>query len=276
MAAALSCLLAASVLAAGDGRLALRIGEESFNAVPENVEAVCRSAAGEILRHVPDYTPPRLLVIRGEGDPMVAFGTNEQGELVIRLTSDGTFWCQYAYQFAHEFCHVLCGFEDPARPGAYAAAGEEKANLWFEETLCETASLFALRAMARSWKDQAPYPNWRDFRDAFRSYTDDAVNKRGDAWRELARDGMRRFYEKRAGELAANCCNREVNGAMAAALLPLFEAEPAGWGALRYLNRNPRPEGQTFPAYMRTWLEAAPVEHRAFVASIAGLFGAGP
>jgi len=249
---------------ADEGTLSLRVEDGAFQAVPENVEAVCRSAAGELLRQFPDYEPPRLLVTKGTGDPFVAFGTNAQGEVVIRLTADSTFWCQYAYQFAHEFCHVLCGYEN-----------DDQANQWFEETLCETASLFAMRSMARAWKERPPYPNWVDYRDALRSYVDDVINGRGETGRELARDGLSAFYAKHAAELARNCCNRSLNGAMADILLHLLEAHPEHWAAVRWLNSSPSPKGETFRQYMAKWLDAVPENHKPFVRSVAELFGVG-
>ena len=37
------------------------------------------------------------------------------------------------------------------------------ANSWLEESLCETASLFTLRAMSRSWSIAPPYPAWKNY-----------------------------------------------------------------------------------------------------------------
>ncbi|MCP6756902.1 hypothetical protein NL533_35270, partial [Klebsiella pneumoniae] len=78
---------------------------------------------------------------------------NDAREIVLKLDTSNTFWSQYAYQFAHEFCHVLCGYRE-----------DDPGTQWFEETLCETASLFVLRAMAREWKTAPPYPHWKDYR----------------------------------------------------------------------------------------------------------------
>lgn len=44
------------------------------------------------------------------------------------------------------------------------------ANLWLEESLSETASLFTLRAMSRSWRSAPPYPAWRDYAPSFNDY----------------------------------------------------------------------------------------------------------
>ncbi len=59
----------------------------------------------------------------------------------IYLSVHDTYWSQYVYQFAHELCHVLTRFD--------RFKGHK--HKWFEETLCELASLFALHRLAERW-----------------------------------------------------------------------------------------------------------------------------
>lgn len=66
----------------------------------------------------------------------------------------------------------------------------------------------------------------------------------------------------------------ELNGAMAVVLLHLFEAEPARWEAIRWLNSTPPHEGDTFATHLQHWHDAVPPKHQPFVQRIAGLFGA--
>ena len=68
----------------------------------------------------------------------------------VQLTATERHWCQYAYQFAHEFCHLVI---DP-----YRCEGD--VTQWFEEVVCELASVFVLRRMAERWRSHPPYPNW--------------------------------------------------------------------------------------------------------------------
>ena len=112
------------------------------------------SAGRELGQFFPDYKIEPIVVTRGHSGPITLFHRNDRGEIVVRLDTEKTYWSQYAYQFAHEFCHVLCGF----KPGY-------EGNKWFEETLCETASLYVMRGMSRTWKTSPPYANWKDYRD---------------------------------------------------------------------------------------------------------------
>ena len=262
LAAAALASSAHGVLAgAADAMPPFRIEADAFQAGEADIRAVCSSAGAELWRYFPGYSVGALVVVRRNGGPMVAFARNERGETVIRLDTGGLYWCQYAYQFAHEFCHVLCGYDDDYR-----------GNLWFEETLAETASLFVLRAMARDWATAPPYPNWRDFRDALRRYVDDEMARFG-AVQEIYKSGMQEFYRRHRQELEKEPCGRELNGAMAVVLLRYFEEQPERWEAVRWLNSAPSPQGETFEQYLRKWRAAVPERHREFVQSVAELFG---
>ncbi len=84
-----------------------------------------------------DLRKTKVLVSKGAHGPIVLFKKGENGEHLIKLATEKLHWAQYAYQFSHEICHVLCGYEN-----------DHQGNLWFEETLCETASLYCLRRMS--------------------------------------------------------------------------------------------------------------------------------
>jgi len=240
---------------------ALRVVADGFGVGERDIRAILTSTGRELWRSFPGYEIEPIVVEFGEGAPITLFQRNAQGEIVIRLSSRETFWCQYAYQFAHEFAHVLCGYDND-----YAG------SKWFEETLCETASIFAMRAMARAWKDDPPYPNWRDYRDSLRSYADDVLVGRVYA-RELYAKGMAGFYRDHKDELERNAGDRELNGAMSLVFLHLFEEKPERWEAVRWLNSRASAEGETFVEYLQTWHDVVPLRHRQFVKQVADLYG---
>src|ERR1700756_4796293 len=85
------------------------------------------------------------------------------------LLARDTHWAQYAFQFAHELCHALANFaSNSERLQLYPP----QANLWLEESLCETASLFTLRAMSRSWRTEPPNPAWRNYAPCLDDYAE--------------------------------------------------------------------------------------------------------
>ncbi len=254
------CLVTSAALAAGPVP-AYRVDPSGFNAGKADIKAVCDSAGGTLWRHFKDYEIEPFVVQRGKNGPIVLYSRNGRGEIVVRLDTGKTYWCQYAYQFAHEFCHILCGYREKGRR-----------NKWFEETLAETASLFAIRAMARQWKKNPPYHNWKDFRDALRSYADDVITKRGKA-HDLYAKGLAQFYREHRERLEAEPCDRELNGTMAIAFLHLFEEKPEHWEAIRWLNTSQTPDSDTFQQYLAKWCTAVPDRHKPFVKEVARLYG---
>ena len=244
----------------------IRVEADGFEASEEDIAAVCLSAIRELQRHCPAL-PTEDVVIEhggGEGHAIVLHERNNHGEVVIRLDTGKTFWSQYAYQTAHEMCHIHCSF----RYGPIQ-------NQWFEETICETASLFCLRAMAHTWKTEPPYPHWADYAPFLLKYTDDVISKR--IYKaELLSKGLPQFYRDHETELRANACGRELNGTIALALLPYLEEKPKRWATFHWLNATERPESEPFADYLTRWEQNTPEEYKATVQGVRGLFGLAP
>lgn len=238
-----------------------RVDADGFADSERDIRAVCDSAGLELWRHFPDHRIEPLVVVRGRGGPITLFDRNPRREIVIRLDTGDRLWCQYAYQFAHEFCHVLCGF----KPG-------DSSNQWFEETLCELASLYAIRGMARSWRTNPPYPHWRDYGDDLRDYADHAMSRRPHVG-EITRIGLAAFYSRHEAALRSLPVDRDLTGSIAVVLLGSFEKQPEHWGSVRWLNARKTETVREFDSYLGDWQETVPDAHRPFVTEIAGLFG---
>jgi hypothetical protein len=223
----------------------------------ENVEAVLRSAAGELWAYFPGRSLKPILV-EPKGGPIVLFGRGPDGEFRIRLDAGETYWSQYAFQFAHEFCHILCNYIE-----------DDTSNKWFEESLCEMASLFALRRMAETWKTRPPYPNWKSNAPSLRKYAD---NRMAEA--KLPADTtLAEWCKRNEAELRKDPCLRAKNRVVAGALLPLFERSPEHWEAVACLNPGKPPGRLSFQQYLEAWHKRCPAKHRAFVREIAKQFG---
>jgi len=223
----------------------------------DDVRAVLTSTAATLWRYFPQRELKPILVWP-RGGPIVLFRRGEQGEYLVRLDTGELYWSQYAYQFAHEFCHILCGYDlDPHR------------NKWFEESLCEAASLFALRAMAEVWKNRPPYRNWKDYAPRLAKYAQDRLDK----GKLPEKTTLAAWYRQHSGELARNATDRARNQIVAGALLTLLEKKPESWEAVTWLNTARADAGQTFPQYLAAWASHAPKRHHAFVQSVAGALG---
>ena len=131
---------------------------------------------------------------------------------------------------------------------------------------------YAIRGMARSWRTDPPYPNWRDYRDSLRDYADDTM-RRWPHVEEIARVGLPAFYAHHEARLRANPVDRDLNGSMAVVLLRAFEETPAHWEAVRWLNERRTDAPRTFDAHLADWHASVPERHRPFVERLAALFG---
>jgi len=241
--------------------VSIRVDNRGFGASEADIGAVCRSAAERMTDGWKQPLDVNVVVVKGEHGPFTAFRKNDRGESVVKLDTGKTFWSQYAYQFSHELCHVLCKCDN-----------DYQGNLWFEETLCETASMYCMRRMGEQWRTKAPYPNWKGYAPSLEGYVADVIRKRA-LYPELVKLGMPAFYQNHRKRLESEPCDRAINGAMAIVLLNLFESDPKQWEAIRWINSAPSPKGESFQAYLEKWHDAAPEVHRGFIAGIADLYG---
>jgi hypothetical protein len=256
--------------AAEDGReLDFVVDPAGFgNAGAADILAVARSAAGEIWQHCATTRFRHgFRLVHDPRFPITHFARSDDGRIVIGLAVEGTYWARLAYQFTHEFCHALM---DHSNDSSRLWRETRHANQWLAESLCETASLFALRAMARSWRTAPPYPNWRDY----------AVHL-GDYARARIEDPRHRLPEGRtfaqwfaAVEPAQRAgWTRENNTIIAKELLPLFERRPAGWDALAAIHLCRRDRGMSLAAFLAEWRRNSAPRHHGFIGEVAALFG---
>lgn len=256
---ALSAAAAVPAHAADAALPAWRLAAEGWGGTSAaDIKAVLGSAMQQLWRYFPGRKLENILVMRGHEGPIVHFKRNDLKEIVVQLDTGGLFWCQYAYQMAHEFCHILCGFDD-----------DWKGNLWFEECLCETASLFVLRRMASVWAVEPPFEAWRSYAPRFKEYAGDVMDRRTVVGESRLAD----YYLRNQAKLAANPVDRELNGAISLLLLKVLEARPEAWESVTWLNSTPAKPGETFDAYLAKWKRAAPERWHAFITGLAKRFG---
>ena len=226
---------------------------KNWGASKGDVKAILDSSIKPLHVRFPDREFAEITV-EPKGGPLVLYKRGPQGEHRVRLEVNGPFWSQYAYQFSHEFCHILCNYKEGPNW-----------NLWFEEAICEMASLYTLRTMGKTWEKDAPYRNWREYRTALTKYADKLIDDT-----EVPRDLSRWFQDNRAA-LKKNGTDRPKNRVVAKAMLPIFEADPDLWGAVAYLTSVPDREID-FLDFLKEWQKASPKKYRGGIAKVAALF----
>src|SRR6185436_7232855 len=239
--------------------LVIRVAAEGWgDAGRADITKVLQSAGEAMAASFPDRAFPPIEVSRSSSTPITLFQRGPAGELRVKLNVEGSYWAQFSFQFAHEMGHIVCGFEEYANP-----------NLWFEETLCETASLFVLGRMGESWKTQPPYPNWKDYAGALQKYRDDRI-----AQAKLPEGRtLSEWFREQEPLLRKDAGLRDLNLKMAAAILPVFEESPERWAAVSTLNAVRGDGSRTFARYLKDWSASSPEKHRDVIGKIAARFG---
>jgi hypothetical protein len=231
-----------------------------------DITAVLQSTAGELFQYWPGTDLPRIDVYHRADRPQTDSRPAAGNRIAIGLTARDNHWAQYSFQFAHECCHALINCTNEERG---SLRDRPYANLWLEESLCETASLFTLRALSRSWLIAPPYAAWRDYAPWLAEYADKRL-----ALPEHhlpARTWFVVWFRANEPALRQDATRRDRNTIVAAQLLPIFEKEPRGWGALAFFRRPANPN-QTLSRHFVDWRSSCPREFQQFITKLAAVF----
>jgi len=260
--------------AGGDAKLEIEVDNGGWGkASPSDIRAIVISAADEVWPYCAGERIKPVRVYHRDDFPQTDFLHDWRGRVRIGLHSDDGHWAQMAFQFGHEFCHALAQHSAVALHGWHPP---RHANLWFEESLCETSSLFVLRRLAATWQEHPPYENWRSYAPAMAKY---AADRMALPEHQLpANTTFQEWFRQNEASMRANAALREKNVIVARQMLPIFEAEPAGWDAVCYLNLGAHLPGKSLVQHLAEWQTNSPAAVRPFVTKIAGLFpsAAGP
>ncbi len=251
--------------AADSGReLAFEVKNEFGSAPVENIAALLKSVAQEFWRYCPNtkFLGQGFSIYRNKDYPITHF-KHENDKIVIGLNTENLFWSQYAYQFAHEFCHALIDHTHENQRKWHLTG---HANQWLDETLCETASLFALRAMRTTWKTNPPYPNWNSYAPKLAEY----VQNRADEpqHQRPANTTFSEWFRQELPSLREKPTQRAKNTIIAFELLKLFEAEPAGWESVTAIKLGDRDIQKPLQAHLEEWKSNTTEQLRPFVAKV--------
>ena len=115
-------------------------GEDWGDVERNEIHKVLRSTLSLFELSSPTLQKHPIVVSPTADNPMVLYELSDGHAYHIQLTAKNRHWCQYVFQFAHELGHIMCNFRK-----------ENHANLWFEESICEVASLYALHRIANKW-----------------------------------------------------------------------------------------------------------------------------
>lgn len=249
--------------------LTIRVDDVGWGeAEKEEVESVLHAVADELATRVPVRLPISIVVSHTDREPMVLYEKSGTGEYQVRLHAKDRRWGEYVYEFAHELCHIMSNYDAQLRRDS------RKYNQWFEETLCETASLYTLRSMAVTWNSAPPRPGWERDAAKLQAFAQQLILEEH---RHLPEGTpLAEWLREHEEALRNDPYLREKNEVVAKLLLPLFEKDPENVDSLHYLNLEPAEAKADLQKYLHAWYDNAPVRHKTFVASILKLLGVDP
>jgi hypothetical protein len=245
------------------------------------VRLVASSSASSLWRFCePRNLAPIVVYPRKEG-PLCDFKHDSRGRARVGLNVKPNRYDQLAFQFAHEFCHVMA---------IHSRVGQRHdvrhSNHWLEESLCETASLFALRKMTSEWEQHSEFSTWetgdgKPYSPSHQVYAQKRIDSA--LLRLPSEQGFQPWFEGRHQFLRDHPIAiekdkqieaelREDYTVIATRLLPLLEANPENWEAISFLNLTQHKDGKLLAEHLEGWKAVCPEKYRQFVGSIERTF----
>lgn len=174
--------------------------------------------------------------------------------IIIYLSTAGNiYWAQNAYQLGHELCHHFINKKSP-----------KVENSWFEESICELASIYFLSEIASNWSTSAN--NTKSlFSSSITDYVSNLFIKPLNINLKQLSIQTSAFYEK----MNADPYLRDENNFIANKLLPIFKKTPSLWEDV-YLIR--KFNIKDLNSFFTEWSQLAKQENVGAILEISELF----
>lgn len=170
---------------------------------------------------------------------------------LIALHTRPTRWSQIAYQFSHELCH-------------YCIPDTVDQNLrWFEESVCETASLFFMQVLGNTWQRK----NEQMYTTTGELYASEFIRYAADESKKFIPFNLKDPVIRK--HLEEDCYDRKRNTYLANHLLQIFRQFPNTWAAIPLLCTL---HHQNLEEALDAWILASPPSAQPGLHEIRALF----
>lgn len=245
-----------------DLKISLIIKTQNWGSARANEVLKILNAAHKTMSTAFDRSFPGNIFIYQEisdESPITLYERAPCGAYKIKLSATDYYWCQYIYQFSHEYCHVRTN---------YSIFNQRRK--WFEESVCELASLYALKKMSASWKTKPPFPHLKDFSESLTDYVSDIML---DPDHQLPEGvNFRDWFKANIRTLERDQYIRNSNTLIALKLLPLFEEHPSLWNSMTYWNTwNNKKDDDIFSCF-QSWVLTLPLGNRKGAMAVTEIF----
>ena len=237
--------------------LVIRVADGGWgDAEPAEIETLLYAVAAEMLLHFPGRRIDPVIASHARDFPIVLYERAAGGEYQVYLAAKDKRWAEFVYEFSHELCHIVANYEHHAPPHSMR-------HQWFEEALCEAASLYTLKRFSATWSESPPRPEWAAYAPAMHHYAERMLNE---PHRRLPAHSTLADWLGRNGPALRNSPYlRDRNEVVANQLLPLLEENPGSWEAIGFLNVEVPDDAVSFRDYLHHWYRRVPLQHKQFI-----------
>jgi hypothetical protein len=219
-------------------------GEDWGDVETNEIHEVLKSTLSLFQLSSPTLQKRPIVVSATADNPRVLYELRDGHAYQIQLTAKNRHWCQYVFQFAHELGHIMCNFRK-----------ENHANLWFEESICEVASLYALSKIGNKWVKIHNNTNAKSYAHEFEKYRIHRIKE--SSYPENFQ--LAAWCNQNRSILSQNPHLRKQNFWVALTLYDLFDQNSTiAWSTCFYLNNSPTHRKADFEQYLQTWKNACP------------------
>lgn len=232
------------------------------NVNPKEIKILLDAIAADMLTHFPGRRLAPIEVFPTKNRPVVLYQKGSANQYQVFLAAKDRNWGEYIYEFSHELFHILANYE-------FHAPLDKAHHRWFEEMMCETASLYNLKKFSLAWKVSPPDSELASYVPALNKFTQRALN---DPHRHLPENtSFAQWFRENEKSFFGNAYLRTKNEMVAMRFLPLLEQNP-DWSAVGSLNSPVYSPAMTFYDYLVAWHKNTPAANRDFVALAMKLF----
>jgi hypothetical protein len=204
-------------------------------------------------------------VYHGSTGPQLRFEGNSIKGFEIDLNTQVNDLGENVFQFSHEACHILA-------QALISQYGHH--NQWFEECICETASLCVLNSFSEI-DDQEEgscvkkyangISNSSIFEDSLRRNRPEQQMKNGIV-------NLKAWFKDNESELRRDPNRRDLHHPVNLNLFSMLKQRPDNWGAVEFLNKVACTAGHdSFNEYLSNWNTASSGKFEAFINQIRDL-----
>lgn len=181
-----------------------------------------------------------------QGYPLAHFNKKGEDWQITLSCESGVHWSQVAYQLAHEICHLYCNH-------AQCCGHKHK---WFEESLCECASIAVLDKISLDWKQSRMMAYSPDYGDSVASYIADV---KGRVIKQI--ENQTQFVEwlsNHIADLEKSSTLRDLNLVVALYIYHvLLESNSSNWVSITTINTWDCFSNGNFNEFQDNWLSAS-------------------